>query len=159
MTFRDLDVSNNTSSHLAPVFTSDLWSIHGLSHMSLLTCFPKSLLNCTPYCLTSCCKISLLNAASSGMKHISARCGSFLTTTTHYRTDRADDWRSDNRLLPSILVFFFLFFLRFWFITRFSFDSYSDVTTFINLKDRASHLPLDLFGSDCPSKSIWEDSG
>ena len=128
MTFRDSDVSNNTSSHLSPGFHFRSWSVHGLSHTSLLTCFPESLLYCTLYCLSD--KISLLNAASGGMKHISARRGSFLTT--YYRQI------GDRTIVSYLRYWFFFFFARFWFFTRFSFDFYPDVATLINLKDRAA---------------------
>ena len=122
--------------------------------MSLLTCFPESLLYCTLHCHSD--KISLLNAASNGMKHIPGRRGTFLTT--YYRTYRAD-WRSDNRLLPSILVFFF-FFARFGFFARFSFDSlprcrYSHL---MNLKDRATGSFWFRLSFQIDLRGIWIDS-
>jgi hypothetical protein len=105
-----------------PWFSLHISSVHGLSHMSLLTYFPESLLYCTLSLPIAWLRF-LINFfifterrhGSGGGKHISACCGSFLTTFN--RMYRAD-WRSDNRLLPSILVFFFA---RFWFFTRFSF--------------------------------------
>ena len=87
MAFQDTDVSASVTTHLhlALVFSTVLVCSRAFSYWFLSFCIGLSIVS---NCLTSCVKFCFLNSAPSGMKHISARRGSFLTP--YYRTNRAD---------------------------------------------------------------------
>lgn len=137
---------------LALVFT-DL-SVHGLSHMSLLTCFPAripSVLH-TLHCLTS-----------FSDKFLYWRPVPPLAEWNIHQPAVVRSWRPiierigqiGDRTTVSYLRYWFFFFARFWFFYKILIW-YPDVATLMNLKDRATGS---FCGSDCPSKSTWEDSG
>lgn len=140
MTFRDSDVSAPAITHLhilAQVFTSDLVFSRAFTNVAI------DMLPRVPSVLHS----SLTDRFLYWMPP--------LAEWNIYQPAGFRSWRSINERIGQIgdrtTVFYlrcWVFFWRFWFFTRFSFDSWI-------LKIQ----PLDLFGSDCPFESTWESSG
>ena len=105
MTFWDLDVSNNTSLHLSPGFHFRSGLFTGFY---ICRCWHTSYFCITLYIVWLRFLIKFLYwmpPLTEWNIYISPPGFVPDDLTTYYRTNRSD-WRSDNRLLPSILVFF-----------------------------------------------------